>query len=143
MRRRLNRQDYCRTVRYYQTATIGNLPFKPKSFDFVVMKDVLHHLPDPEKALREVSALAKKRVLIIEANRYNPISYIRMVKIAKHEHFSRKQLKQIIGKPLELHTYETHVWPARLKIPGKASDSLFRLPPFSRLRNYNIVLFEP
>ncbi len=127
----------------FQTASIDNLPFKPKSFDFVIMKDVLHHLPDPEKALREISGLAKKQVLIIEANRYNPISYLRMVKIAKHEHFSRKKLKKIIGRPFELYTYETHVWPARLKIPGKISDSLFRLPLLGRLRNYNIVLFEP
>jgi len=127
----------------FQVATIDKLSFKPKSFDFVIMKDVLHHLPDPEKTLREVSKLAKKKVLIIEANRYNPISYIRMVKIAKHEHFSRKELKNIIDRPFELYTYETHVWPGRLKVPGKVIDKLFRLPILSPIRNYNVVLFEP
>jgi ubiquinone/menaquinone biosynthesis C-methylase UbiE len=127
----------------FHAASIDDLSFKPKSFDFVMMKDVLHHLPDPEKTLREVSLLAKKKVLIIEANRYNPISYIRMVKIAKHEHFSRKKLKNMIDRPHELYTYETHVWPSKLKVPGKVIDTVFSLPVLSRLRNYNIILFEP
>lgn len=127
----------------FQANSIYKLPFKAKSFDVVMMKDVLHHMPEPEKILAEVARLAKKQVLVIEANRYNPISYIRMVKIAKHEHFSRRNLKKIVGKPADIYTYETHVWPDSVKIPGMIIDEVFRLPALETLRNYNLVLFEP
>jgi ubiquinone/menaquinone biosynthesis C-methylase UbiE len=128
----------------FETGSIDALPYKAKSFDVVVMKDVLHHMPNPEKTLAEVAKLAKKQVIIIEANRYNPISFIRMVKIAKHEHFSRARLKKIVGKPGKFVTTETHVWPGSLETPGKLNDLVFnKVPLLSRLRNYNIVIFEP
>lgn len=128
----------------FQASSIYDLPFEPKSFDIVIMKDVLHHMPDPDKVLREVSKLAKKQVVIIEANRYNPISYIRMVKVARHEHFSRRNLKRIIGKSHNLTSAETHVWPAPLRRLGKINDLVFNMIPLlGRLRNYNFVIFKP
>lgn len=127
-----------------QAASVYDLPFKEKSFDVVMMKDVLHHMPEPEKVLIQVAKLAKKQVLIIEANRYNPISFIRMVKIAKHEHFSRAQLKLIVGKPAQLYTTETHVWPESIRGLGKINDHIFnKIPVLSSLRNYNFIIFEP
>ena len=128
----------------FQAESIYDLPFNPKSFDIVMMKDVLHHMPDPEKTLHEVAKLAKKQVLVIEANRYNPVSFIRMVKIAKHEHFSQAKLKKIVGRPATLITTETHVWPGPTRIPGKINDVVFNsIPLLSKLRNYNFIIFEP
>lgn len=128
----------------FRTASIYDLPFKPGSFDTVIMKDVLHHLPDPDKVLLGVAKLAKKNVLIVEANRYNPISYVRMVKIARHEHFSRRKLKKITGRPLRHVTVETHVWPGKFRWPGRVNDYVFnKTPPLSYLRNYNLVLISP
>lgn len=127
----------------FKVASIYNLPFKKDAFDSVMLKDVLHHLPDPEEVLVKIARIAKKQILVIEANRYNPISYIRMVKIAGHEHFSRKKLNKIIGKPATIHTFETHVWPEKLKVPGKLVDTSFSLPLLKKLRNYNLALFEP
>jgi len=81
--------------------------------------------------------------LIIEANRYNPVSYVSMVKVAKHEHFSQKQLKKIVNQPNgQLITTETHVWPPRLKKPGKLVDVTFKLPLLKGIRNYNFFLFD-
>ncbi|MBA3757282.1 class I SAM-dependent methyltransferase [Candidatus Saccharibacteria bacterium] len=127
----------------FNTASIYKLPYEDNSFDAVILKDVLHHLPDPEEALQKIAKLAKKQVLIIEANRYNPVSYIRMVKIAGHEHFSQRKLKKVINRPVKIHTLENHVWPDKLKLPGRLVDSTFSLPPLSKLRNYNLALFEP
>lgn len=127
----------------FMKASIHKLPFKPGSFDSIFLKDVLHHLPDPEKMMPQITKLASKQVLIIEANRYNPISYLRMVKIAGHEHFSRKKLKKVIGQPATIYAYETHVWPNGTKTTGKAIDSVFNTPPFKRLRNYNLALYKP
>ena len=128
----------------FKDASIYDLPYKEKSFDVVMLKDVLHHLDNPEETLAKIAKLAKKQVIVIEANRYNPISYIRMVKIAKHEHFSRKKLKNIVGKPATLRTTEAHVWPESLKSIGKANDAVFnKINLLSPLRNYNFILFEP
>lgn len=128
----------------FKAASIEKLPFKEKTFDIVMIKDVLHHLPDPEAALHEIAKYAKKQVVIIEANRYNPISYVRMVKIAKHEHFSRAKLKRIVNKPAVISTVETHVWPTKLRGPGKVTDTVFnKISVLEPLRNYNFVIFEP
>lgn len=127
----------------FKVASIYDLPYKEKSFDFVILKDVLHHLSDPKPVLMEISKLARKKVLIIEANRYNPISYIRMVKIAGHEHFSRRKLRRIIGKKATIYTVETHVWPNSLRLIGKVVDVSFSLPLLKKLCNYNLALFKP
>lgn len=124
-------------------SSIYSLPYKQGAFDTLILKDVLHHLEDPETVLKKISKLASKRVLIIEANRYNPISYVRMVRVAKHNHFSQRKLRIVIGKNAKIQTFETHVWPGKLKLPGKAFDKLFSLPPFKRIRNYNLAIFEP
>lgn len=127
----------------FKAVSLYDLPYAEKSFDYVMLKDVLHHLPEPEEILPKIAKIAKKQVIIIEANRYNPVSYVRMVKIAKHEHFSRRKLKRIIAKPVKIHSYETHVWPNAIKFPGKIIDSFFKLPPLKWLRNYNIAVFKP
>ncbi|WP_165820975.1 class I SAM-dependent methyltransferase [Nocardioides gansuensis] len=128
----------------FAVGSLEDLPFDAGSFDTVVVKDVLHHVDDPADALRSVRGLARSRVLLIEANRYNPISYIRMVKIAGHEHFSRRRLRQIVGEAFELTSVETHVWPGRLGKPGRGVDRLFnRWRIFTRLRSYNICVVPP
>lgn len=43
-----------------------------RRFDCVVMRGVLHHLPDPKKAVESISSLANT-VIILEPNGYNPV----------------------------------------------------------------------
>lgn len=51
----------------------GNIYTLPKKrFDIAIVRGVLHHLYHPEEAMRQISMIAKK-VLIIEPNGYNPI----------------------------------------------------------------------
>jgi len=40
-------------------ADAENLPFEPGSFDLVMSIGVLHHMPDPERALRSIAGYAK------------------------------------------------------------------------------------
>lgn len=129
----------------FSEVSLYDLPFKPKSFDLVMMKDVLHHVDDPKATLEMVAKLSKGKVLVIEANRYNPISYIRMVKIAGHQHFSRRKIERIVDNATAtIHTTESHVWPPRLKHAGKIIDTVFeKTPLLARIRNYNFVLFDP
>jgi SAM-dependent methyltransferase len=40
------------------------LPFNDKSFDFIMLVDVLHHTNDPERILKECSRVARRFILI-------------------------------------------------------------------------------
>lgn len=46
------------------------LPFSNKSFDFTYSKELLEHVDDPLKTLRELIRVTKKRLLIIVPHRY-------------------------------------------------------------------------
>jgi ubiquinone/menaquinone biosynthesis C-methylase UbiE len=43
-----------------------NLPFRDCSFDFAFVHDGLHHLPEPERAIREMARVAQRGILITE-----------------------------------------------------------------------------
>ncbi|MBW3590014.1 MAG: class I SAM-dependent methyltransferase [Actinobacteria bacterium] len=129
----------------FAVASIEELPFEEESVDFVLLKDVLHHIPAPSATLEKIRNVAKKRVLVIEANRYNPLSYIWMVKIAGHDHFSRKKLRGILSADADtvLHTAETHVWPPSLDRIGRLLEALMnRFRFLGPITNYNFATIE-
>ena len=43
-----------------------NLPFSGGSFDYAFVHDGLHHLPDPEHAIREMARVARRGILMTE-----------------------------------------------------------------------------
>ncbi len=43
-----------------------NLPFRDSSFDYAFVHDGLHHLPEPERAIREMARVALRGILITE-----------------------------------------------------------------------------
>lgn len=45
------------------------LPFADDSFDFVIETGVLHHIPEPEKAVREMLRVARLGVMISDSNK--------------------------------------------------------------------------
>lgn len=63
---------------------VGNIYSLPKNkkYDLAVVRGVLHHLYQPEKALKEIAGVANE-VLIIEPNGYNPVLKI-IEKISKY-----------------------------------------------------------
>lgn len=48
----------------FKQASVYDIPFEDKFFDLVILSEVLEHLEDPTKALREVGRVAGKYVLI-------------------------------------------------------------------------------
>ncbi len=87
------------------------LPFKQNTFDFVFLKDLLHHiLKSKSSVIDEAFEACKDKGLlrIIEANRYhiNPILVYKMDK--SHEHFTKRELQKIAQLHLfdELYSYE-------------------------------------
>lgn len=55
----------------YKIGDVYNLPTK-KQFDVAIVRGVLHHLYQPEKAIKQISKIAQK-VILVEPNGYNPI----------------------------------------------------------------------
>jgi SAM-dependent methyltransferase len=49
------------------------LPFASRSFDVTFCGNLLHHLPDPAAAVREMARVAKRYVVLVEPNRNNPL----------------------------------------------------------------------
>ena len=80
----------------FLTGNVEKLEFNDNFFDTVIEKDMLHHAENPEKALKELIRVSKKRIIVIEANRFNPIFYIHLTLLNGHQHFSQKKLKKII-----------------------------------------------
>jgi SAM-dependent methyltransferase len=56
----------------FRQGTAYDLPFPNGTFDLAFMRGVLHHMDDPQSALREACRVAR-RVFLLEPNGYNPI----------------------------------------------------------------------
>ena len=52
-----------------------NLPFADNSFDVVFCSSLLHHLPQPAKAVEEMKRVARSYVIVSEPNRNNPLLF--------------------------------------------------------------------
>lgn len=50
----------------YKIENMENLSFKNSSFEFVFIKEAIHHVPRPHKAIYEILRVAKKAVIFIE-----------------------------------------------------------------------------
>lgn len=57
-------------------------------FDCVVLRGVLHHLPDPKKAIESIAPLANT-VIILEPNGYNPV--LKLLERFSHYHIEHEE----------------------------------------------------
>ena len=129
----------------FKKADSEKLKFKSGSFDTVIEKDMLHHASDPESALKEMVRVAKKRVIVIEANRYNPLFYINLTLLNNHQHFTQKRFAGIMascGRPFEIKRFSARVcWinnPAVIRAFDKAEDLLEVIPFYAPVIEYNL-----
>lgn len=53
-------------------ADIYSLPYPARSFDLVYCWEVLHHVRDPLRAVREMARVSRRFVLLFEPNSFNP-----------------------------------------------------------------------
>lgn len=92
------------------------LPFKSNTFDALFLKDVIHHVNDMEKTLKEIKRVTTKDavIVLIEGNRYNPLFFVHMTKIHGHEHLSQTHFKSLIKKyfpSVQFYHFESHFIP--------------------------------
>jgi len=53
-----------------------DMPFFDKKFDVVFEANLLHHLDDPHRALKEMARCSRDYIVLIEPNRYNPLMFL-------------------------------------------------------------------
>ncbi len=79
----------------------NDLKFEDNSFDIVFCHALLHHLENPNKAIKEMKRVSKKYVVMLEPNRNNPLIFL-YVSIVKEERkalkFSLSYLKNTVKK---------------------------------------------
>lgn len=82
-------------------ANASKIPLKDRSIDTVIMFMVLEHLPDPEKALKEIKRITKKNgVVVVSTVQLYPIhdepyDFLRYTKYGLKELIERSGLKLI------------------------------------------------
>ena len=75
------------------------LPFADNTFDGVYLKDLLHHMKSGvDQAFEEIQRVTKPsgNIVILEANRYNPILFLYATKLRGHDHFTQKEFSNLI-----------------------------------------------
>ena len=102
----------------------------------------------PERALAEYRRVLKPdgSVLIVEANRYNPIFYPHMTLALGHEHFTRRRFRALVSAVFpdaRFGAFEAHYVPRlerTLPLQHFVEEALERLPPIRPLLSYNFAV---
>jgi ubiquinone/menaquinone biosynthesis C-methylase UbiE len=105
-------------IRYAQTrmkkAVQGdaqNMPFPDNTFDVVIARSLLHHLPDPKQGAKEIKRVLKNGGRVIFADTHNSFlsDLPRKIMYKKNKHFSdehknfkEEELIKIIGSELTI-----------------------------------------
>jgi ubiquinone/menaquinone biosynthesis C-methylase UbiE len=58
-----------------QVGSVYALPYKDASYDTIVCSNLLHHLDEPLRAIKEIKRVATRHVIISEPNINNPILF--------------------------------------------------------------------
>ena len=141
------------------------LEFPSKSVDVVFMRSVLHHVPHPTQAIKEMKRVAKKTILLSEPLRNTLTSIPRYLskKLTdhfdeEHTHYSVKQMQEMLKKGgIEKYEFKhfgyfayplgfTDLLPGTKYLPLTLLCGLFQLDraiskiPFLRYFSWNSIL---
>lgn len=95
----------------FKQGTIYELPYKDKTFDLVICTEVLEHLEEPEKALKELVRVSKKYCVIsvpnepffMSANFLRGKNFSRWGNDIEHiQHWTAIGFKRFVGKYLRV-----------------------------------------
>jgi hypothetical protein len=87
------------------------------------------------------------RVVVVEANRLNPIFYLHLTLMGNHQHFTRSRLRALMAEaalePFELKLLEARVWPfnrvAWQRWAGRLQDLAEAIPLLWPFLCYHLV----
>lgn len=106
--------------------SVYHLPYPDDAFDLVFGSNLLHHLDEPERAVREMTRVSKKYVIVSEPNNANPILFLGSLIIPaerKAALFSRAHVTKLLSRDLVIlkHTYQGGVL-----LPNRTPGYLFK-----------------
>ena len=137
----------------FDVGSMLELPFGNETFDYIFLHDVLHHIDEECQSrsdhilgLCEVRRVVKKSgtIVIVEANRYNPISYLNMVKLHGHNHFTQSYFHSLILSVFpkaRFKYFEAHNYPFSLPIWRVYELIMEKIVPKAFL-SYNIAIID-
>ncbi len=130
-------------------ANAENLSFTNGRFDIVFAKDAIHHSQNPQKFLEEAWRLTKESgcMVIVEANRSNPLFYVHLTLLGGHQHFGKRKFRDLVkelegGKKIKFLEFEAHVFPCSeriRKLAVKVENRLEKLSFWRPFLSYNVA----
>lgn len=140
----------------FKKGSIYNIPFKDNEFDYVFTHDVLHHIDEKKqrkekhiKGLYELRRVCKQggNIIIVEANRYNPLFYPHMVLLRGHNHFTQSYFKKIIVQAFEKDSiafrfFEAHLYPAAFFFVFKVYEFIMEHLSPKQFLAYNVAILK-
>ena len=107
----------------FQEGSIYHIPSVDHTYDYVFLHDVLHHIDESTQrrekhvaALQELKRVIKPdgTIILIEANRFNPLFYPHMVRQLGHDHWRQSYFRDIVTSVFpgaRFSTFEAHHYP--------------------------------
>lgn len=138
----------------FKLGGVYKIPFKANSFDYMFLHDVLHHIDEKKqrlikhkKGLLELKRVCKNngKIIIVEANRYNPLSYPHMVLMNKHNHFTQPYFKKLISSvfsDIKYGYFECHVYPTFAGFLWKFYEVVMEKIMPKQLSSYNVAIIN-
>ncbi len=74
------------------------LPFRPASWDLVFCWELLHHVPEPRKALAEMARVSRRWVVVFEPNVWNPAQFLFALADPEHRWVLRFTRRYLLGE---------------------------------------------
>lgn len=138
----------------FKKGGIYKIPYKSNSFDYVFLHDVMHHIDEPKKREeRHLEGLSELRrvckhggyIIIVDANRYNPLFYPHMVKMEGHDHFVQSYFIKIVNKAfskdkITFKFFEAHAYPKPLLNIFKLYEYIMEHFVPRQFRAYNVCI---
>ncbi len=138
-------------LKFQVSDATNKLPFDDSIFDVSYMRNLLHHVDNPDQILKEAQRVTKPRgkIIIAEANRYSPFFYIYTTKMRKHEHFSRRFFVNLIKNrfvDFQMKYFEALYFPTDSEIVHKLErlweEFVESIPILKSIRSYNVAIIK-
>jgi len=137
----------------YSRVVLGdsqNLPFEDQSFQIVINRGLLHHLPDPKKGVSEMSRVLKKGGEAVFAEpTLNFFSFLPRKLLKRSQHFSHlhknfkeKELEKIIGSQLKIEKVYYFGYLAYLLLGFPDIFDMYRFFPFKKVVTPLLIRFD-
>lgn len=123
--------EFCRKYyndSHYLVGDLYNIPFPDDNFDAIILREVIEHIREPERAIKEMKRVLKKggRVILTTPNYSSPLLFL--VENIYNRFFS------------EIKPYLDDVHPSKFKFPGlrRLLEKYFSIIEYGRIDFLNI-----